>query len=314
MAEIFIPGVSSRFDTGKTVERLVELEGRRLKKLEKERDALLLEQKVWGKLNAELLVLKQAAMKLYGVRTPFKELAAVFESDRYFLAEVLPGANLGKKSVEVLELASVSRVTSDPLGRDASIPAGRFVITTGGRDIPVDWPGGPPAALVTLINSVGKDAVLASLIKKGEDGFLLVLESAKTGGENALRFTDTDGVLEKIGVLGRAVTQSFRDDFDVNRTTPLPGTPAGSVSLSQGQLVLEPGASVEPPRRRYGERRLRFPRVPRFRRSAPSWSKTSKSRATGTSPSTPFRSRKRRRWRRSTRGSSACGGRTERSR
>ena len=244
MGDISIPGVSSRYNTQKLIQDLLEVEKRKLTRLENQRTELEDLKKTWQAYNRRMSTVREAARALFGADSPFSN--RVGESSQVNAVTLSPNraAPEGQWRIRVLQVATADRFLSDEMPLDATAPAGDYRFKVGNQEISVPFRGGRLSSLVEAINQRGRDVLRASLVRITNDRQVMSIESLKTGEENKLEFL---GVARDFSLQSGLMRPSQKFDrvisltADNTRVQSLPQT----VNLGSNQITLNPQARLE---------------------------------------------------------------------
>ena len=108
-------GVASGVDTDSIINKLIEVESQPIKQLQ--RDKVLNNQKkeALRKLSSQLKELDAKARELYGFRAAYDEKKAISSDPSVIEATASKHADSGSTKIEVLQLASNHKISTDPL-------------------------------------------------------------------------------------------------------------------------------------------------------------------------------------------------------
>lgn len=244
MGDISIPGVSSRYNTQKLIQDLLEVEKRKLTRLENQRTELEDTKKVWQAYSRRVSGLRDAARSLFSFESPF--LNRVGESTQPNAVTLNPNRSAaeGQWRIQVVQTATADRLSSDELPLDATAPAGDYRIKVGNQEITVNFRGGQLSSLVEAINQRGRDLVRASLIRTTADRQVLSIEGLRTGAENRLAFL---GAARDFSVQTGLMRPAPGGEGAVAlrpETVRASGT-TSPVTVTDNRLVLEPRTRAE---------------------------------------------------------------------
>jgi flagellar hook-associated protein 2 len=243
MSDLSIPGVTSKYNTEKSIQALVETERIPLKRLEAERQTLQDQRGAWLNLNQRMSNVREGARELYGFQNPFNNKLADSSDPSVLTATAARTAQEDKVDIRVKQVASADRFLSRSLPRDQKAPAGLYRFTIGDKEVKVDFRGGTLKELAAAINARGGSLLSASVVEDTPSTQVLVIEAKKTGAANPLGLHDQAAAFAvQIGLLERSPTAG----------RALPITPQSlslgqGASLAEGVLRLEPGAEARLP-------------------------------------------------------------------
>ncbi len=249
MSDITIPGVTSKIDTQKIIDALMEVERQPLKRMQADADLLALRKTAWQDLNLSFTTLREGARSLYGFENPFNDRIVDSSDAKSVTATATRSAIDEKLEVAVRRIATADRFLSAPLARDYAVPAGDYVFGIGGKEVRLAYGGGSLRDFADAITRKGGDLLQASVVNDTKDTQVLLVESRKTGAENRLVFSGAAadfGV--KIGMLERRTTAA-RDLALTERAVTAWAKPLDPTQyrLADGVLTLEPGAELKIP-------------------------------------------------------------------
>jgi flagellar hook-associated protein 2 len=249
MSDITIPGVTSKIDTQKIIDALMEVERQPLKRMQADADLLALRKSAWQDLNRSFTTLREGARSLYGFENPFNDRIVDSSDAKSVTATATRTAIDEKLSVAVRRIATADRFLSAPLARDVAVPAGDYVFGIGAKEVRLAYAGGSLRDFADAINRKGGDLLQASVVNDTKDTQVLLVESRKTGAENRLVLSGAAadfGV--KIGMLERR-TSAAREFALTERSVTAWAKPLDPTQyhLANGVLTLEPGAELKIP-------------------------------------------------------------------
>ncbi|MFQ3619635.1 MAG: flagellar cap protein FliD N-terminal domain-containing protein, partial [Spirochaetales bacterium] len=115
MADISIPGVSSKYKTDELIQKLVEVEKIPLKRMEESVSNLKTQQSTWRELQQGFVQLRDRARGLYGFQTPFNERTAISSNSSMLTATANREAIEGTYPLEILKIAQADKFLSNSL-------------------------------------------------------------------------------------------------------------------------------------------------------------------------------------------------------
>lgn len=239
MSDITIPGVNSSLNTDKIVDKLMELERMPLDRKEDELGSFEDEKKIWQDLSRNLTKLSDSARELYGANNPFNERTAESSNEQILTATAERGAIEQEKTIKVLQKASADRFLSDSVDEDFEAPSGTYSFKVGDEEINFNFRGGSLKRLADRINTRGRGAIRAQVIKDTPDTSVMLIESTKEGLENRLIFKEgaavdfavSAGILKRSDSSLRIIPPEVSDDSVLTSET------------EAGNTLLQPGAS-----------------------------------------------------------------------
>ncbi|MCI7440460.1 MAG: flagellar filament capping protein FliD [Treponema sp.] len=211
-----IPGVSDKYKTNDLVKSLMEVERIPLKREEANLETYNKQQSAWRDINQKMSSLRESVKSLYSFENPFSNKLA--SSSDEFAVSVDAGreADFGSFKIDVLQPAQADRFLSDEIGSDYNVPQGKYTFKVGEKTIEYNWKGGKLTDFVDSVNKRGNNTIKASLIGVSPDKKSLLLESLKTGEENALVLENKAFDLAlKIGMISE--TKPETTNFTINQ-------------------------------------------------------------------------------------------------
>ena len=211
-----IPGVSDKYKTNDLVKSLMEVERIPLKREEANLETYNKQQSAWRDINQKMSSLRESVKSLYSFENPFSNKLA--SSSDEFAVSVDAGreADFGSFKIDVLQPAQADRFLSDEIGSDYNVPQGKYTFKVGKKTIEYNWKGGKLTDFVDSVNKRGNNTIKASLIGVSPDKKSLLLESLKTGEENALVLENKAFDLAlKIGMISE--TKPETTNFTINQ-------------------------------------------------------------------------------------------------
>ena len=211
-----IPGVSDKYKTNDLVKSLMEVERIPLKREEANLETYNKQLSAWRDINQKMSSLRESVKSLYSFENPFSNKLA--SSSDEFAVSVDAGreADFGSFKIDVLQPAQADRFLSDEIGSDYNVPQGKYTFKVGKKTIEYNWKGGKLTDFVDSVNKRGNNTIKASLIGVSPDKKSLLLESLKTGEENALVLENKAFDLAlKIGMISE--TKPETTNFTINQ-------------------------------------------------------------------------------------------------
>lgn len=249
MSDITIPGVTSKVDTEKMIQALMEAERVPLKRMQTEVEDYNKSRKTWQNLNTVLSRVKESANKLWSFNNPFRDKLAISEDKTILTATATRKAIEEKIEITVKQIATADRFMSKSLPKDFFIEAGTYGFRVGKDEISFNFRGGTVAEFVEALNKKGKNIIKASVVKDTKNTQVLVIESLKTGKANQLIFLDksVDFGL-KSGMLKKITTTSLDVPLSTEAIQKLdtPLTP-GMYSIAEKTLTVNPNVNLQVP-------------------------------------------------------------------
>ncbi len=202
MPAFTMPGLSSGQNTNEIIKKLVELESKPIKRLEKQNNFNKAQVKVYGELKTLTVNLQNKTKQLVSFTAPFAAKKIVSNEEGFVSGEATRGAKPGKRKVEILELASKNQVAGNKIIAESKIPAGKFSILSKSLRADIDFAGGNLSALSDSIKANAQNIAIPSITKVDSENSVISLSAIQHGEEAKLLFLDPNGVLKTAGLVG----------------------------------------------------------------------------------------------------------------
>jgi len=261
VSDIAIPGVNSKFQSEKTVEKLVKAESVKLDKLNSDKELYELQKTTWQDLNRTMSSLRTTAKNMFGFENPFNERSANSSDTKALTASASREAVEGTTRLEVLKLASPDRFISKELAKDAQVAAGLYEFVIGEDTISMRYRGGSLKDFAENLSRRAEGIMKASVIQTKPDTQVLLIEGTKPGSAYAISFKQESinwgletGLIEKVQNANVEFAPTKNKGYTVapgeQTSLPLPSgfTPApGMVLELKTKLVRNPDSWKPPP-------------------------------------------------------------------
>jgi flagellar hook-associated protein 2 len=243
MADIYVPGVRSRFNTEQIVEDLMSLERIPRDRVEKNIESLQLQKGYWQEVGRRVSSLRDSARFLYSFQNPFNDRAVISGNDGVLTASATREAGEQSYTFTVKQTAQADRFLSGPLDEKKKIEAGNYSFSAGNDEISINFRGGTLREFVDTINSRGRGKISASLLAVQSGTKSLLLESKVTGAENRLTFSgDSVEFAVNIGMMEHAA--DTRMNISINENTVRRGQNPQNVRINEGVIQISPLSSA----------------------------------------------------------------------
>jgi flagellar hook-associated protein 2 len=249
MSDITIPGVTSKVDTEKMIQALMEAERVPLKRMQTEVDEYTKSRKTWQNLNTILSRVKNSANKLWSFNNPFSNKLAISEDTTVLTATATRKAEEEKIKITVKQIATADRFMSKSLPNDFYIEEGTYRFRVGKDEISFNFRGGTAAEFVEALNRKGKNLLKASIVKDTKNTQVIVIESLKTGKSHKLIFLDKaiDFGLQS-GMLKKSTTTSRDVPLTLEAVQKLDAPLSPEMySIKDGTLTVNPHVNLQIP-------------------------------------------------------------------
>ena len=252
MAGITIPGVSDKYKTNETVEKLMQVERIPLTREQKQLDSYKAQQDAWRDINTHLTSLRDKTKTLYSYENPFNSKLTSSTEEYAVTAEANRSAQIQSFKVDVIQPATSDRFLSGELENDFKVPQGTYTYKVGEKQISINWKGGTLKEFSNSINKRGNGVIKSSVIGASSGKKSLLIEAVPTGKENRLIFNDDSkkfafdtGMIAKIKSKAIGFAEQPSEIMQVNKveTEESPYLPEISVkkaAFSSGTVTVEP--------------------------------------------------------------------------
>jgi len=190
MAGISIPGVTDKYKTNDTVEKLMQIERIPLTREQKTLENYKSEQETWRSLSRKVTSLRDNVKTLYSFENPFNNKLAESTQEYAITAEATRKASYDSFKIDVIQTATADRFLTSELPEDTKVPAGTYTYKISDKTISMRWKGGSLQDFSTALNKRGNNLLKSRVIGASKGKKTLAIESLKTGEENKLSFED----------------------------------------------------------------------------------------------------------------------------
>ena len=188
MAGISIPGVTDKYNTNDTVEKLMKVERIPLTREQKQLETYKSQKDAWREINSRLTSLRDSTKTLYSFENPFNNKLTTSSQENAITAQANRSADIQSFKVDVLQPATSDRFMTDELENDFKVPAGSYIFKVGEKQVLYNWKGGSLKDFSNGINKRGNDIIKSSIIGASSGKKSLLIEAVPTGKENKLIF------------------------------------------------------------------------------------------------------------------------------
>lgn len=252
MAGISIPGVTDKYNTNATVEKLMEIERIPLTREQKTLDTYKSQQDAWRAVNRKMTALRDSVKSLYSFENPFNNKLTNSTEEYAITAEATRKASYESFKIDVIQPATADRFLSSELDADTRVPAGTYTYKVADKTVTMRWKGGSLQDFSNALNRRGGDTLKSRVIGASKGKKTLSIESQKTGAESRLLFEDDAKTFaESSGMIVKIKPKTI--EFGNNRAEfkPSPQMPLeqnGLPPVSANKLSVSSGKTVVPPR------------------------------------------------------------------
>jgi flagellar hook-associated protein 2 len=207
-------GLASGVDTDSIINKLVEVESQPIKQLQRGKYLNNQKKEALRKLSSQLKDLDSKAKDLYGFRAAYDEKKAVSSDTSVIEATASKQADSGSNKVEVLQLASYHKITTDAIEYEKKLPAGKFSITVNGIEKKINFRGGGLKALNEAIREEADEIVATDHISTDGTKYVVGLTSKIPGKKGEIGIKGSEDLLKAAGLINGEKIKS-QDDFPV---------------------------------------------------------------------------------------------------
>ncbi len=193
---------NSGMDTQRTIQQLMQIERIPIQRMEQDNQRNTLLVKAWEEVRNRTRALADKSRILHSFAGPFATKTIESSDPGAITGEASPAVQAGRQEIEVMKLASNHQIHSDPVPDADNLNAAKFDIKIGDRNFAVQFGGGNLSALNRAIRAVAGSSIDTVMIRVDNNRSMIALRSMTSGVRGALQFNDTDGLLQKIGLLG----------------------------------------------------------------------------------------------------------------
>jgi len=202
MAEINIPGISSKYNTNSIIEDLVAAERIKLDRMQEDLSRLEKNKAVWRQVNREFGNLQRTSKSLYGFENPFSDKLASSSNEQVLTALANRNAPIDNYSLTIKQVAASDRFLSSSLDESFRVDTGYYTFRIGAKSIDFRYKGGTLEDFSRRLTDVGEGLIRAVTVRDTPDTRVMIIEAIPTGAENKLIFeNDSTGLGLKAGLL-----------------------------------------------------------------------------------------------------------------
>lgn len=190
MADISIPGLNSKYNTGELVKGLVEVEKVKLTTMENSITELEDQKKIWQSFNRKISNLRTSSRTLFGFENPFSNKLVESSNERILTATASRDATEQELSFTVLQTAKADKFISPSMPADKRVPPGNYSFEVGGKEISLRYRGGKLSDFAKRLESKADGLLKLTVVKDTSETQVILFESTKTGVDNRMIFKD----------------------------------------------------------------------------------------------------------------------------
>jgi len=194
-------GMASGIDTESIIEKLVEVESQPIRQLEKSKIKSNGRKEVLGIISTQLKDLDSKVKDLYGFRASYDEKKSVSSDPAILDATATRQADVGNTLIEVIEVASNHKITTDTIDGDKKLPAGRLVVEVNGETKPVRFRGGKLSTLADAIGEEASELLSVSFIKTSGNNHIIAITSKVPGKKGEIKLSGSEELLKESGLI-----------------------------------------------------------------------------------------------------------------
>jgi flagellar hook-associated protein 2 len=235
MSDIYVPGISSRFDTDKIIEGLMSVERLPRDRAERNIEQMESQKGYWQEVGRRISSLREGARSLYSFQNPFTERIARSADADVIDASATREASEGEYRFTVRQVAQADRFLSRPLEDSFRVEPGAYTFSVGDDEISFEFRGGTLKEFSDTLNRRGQGKLASSLIAVERGSRALLIESKLTGAQNRLGFAGDAETLAYSTGMAERVNDSRRE---------IPFTEGALNYLSDPQYVSLDGSTL----------------------------------------------------------------------
>ena len=249
MADISIPGVSNKYGTNETIQKLMEVERVPLTREQDKLETYKQEQSAWRDVNRRMSALRESARSLYSFDNPFSSKLSESSDEYTVTAEPTRDASLESFKIKVMQTASADRFLSGEIEKNSEVPEGTYTITVNDKKVSFNWKGGKLSDFSAALNRRSNGIVKSSIIGVSSTKQTLLVEALETGSENRLQFEDDalDFAL-RIGMIKKsAVSRLVTFGRTQSEISSIPDFIFSAVKVADGSIKAPPVTGYQIP-------------------------------------------------------------------
>jgi flagellar hook-associated protein 2 len=189
MSDIYVPGVTSRFNTDQIVEGLMQIERIPRDRVERAVEDLRNQRTYWQELGQRMTSLRESARSLFSFQNPFNDRVALSQDESVLIGTATREAIEQERHFTVKQIAQADRFLSTPLAENYRVEGGTYTYQVGEEEISFSFRGGTLREFTEALNRRGRDKLQASVITVQRGTRSLLIESLVTGADNRLGFS-----------------------------------------------------------------------------------------------------------------------------
>ena len=249
MADISIPGVSNKYGTNETIQKLMEVERVPLTREQDKLETYKQEQSAWRDVNRRMSALRESARSLYSFDNPFSSKLSESSDEYTVTAEPTRDASLESFKIKVMQTASADRFLSGEIEKNSEVPEGTYTFTVNEKKVSFNWKGGKLSDFSAALNRRSNGIVKSSIIGVSGTKQTLLVEAIDTGSENRLQFEDDalDFAL-RIGMIKKSsVSRQVTFGRTQSEISSIPDFIFSAVKVADGSIKAPPVTGFQIP-------------------------------------------------------------------
>ncbi|MGI5092488.1 flagellar filament capping protein FliD [Treponema socranskii] len=269
MPGLNIPGVTDKYNTNDTVEKLMKVERVPLTREQDTLKTYQAQQNAWRDVNRTLTEFRDSVKTLYSYENPFNNKLASSSDEYAITADANRSAQYQSFKVNVIQPATADRFLTAELPDNTKVPQGTYTFRVADKSVSFNWKGGSLTDFSKALNKRGGDLINSLVIGSGAGTKTLLIESKKTGEANRLTFEDeakTFAIETKMISPVKSDAASFGKTKTEFRPAPpqttsleqegLPRIANTQIAVSNGKISIPPrsGFSLAVPQENDGKR------------------------------------------------------------
>ncbi|MBC6719385.1 flagellar filament capping protein FliD [Treponema sp. Marseille-Q4130] len=190
MPGLNIPGVTDKYNTNDTVEKLMKVERVPLTREQDTLKTYQAQQNAWRDVNRKLTEFRDSVKTLYSYENPFNNKLASSSDEYAITADANRSAQYQSFKVNVIQPATADRFLTAELPDNTKVPQGTYTFRVADKSVSFNWKGGSLTDFSKALNKRGGDLINSLVIGSGAGTKTILIESKKTGEANRLTFED----------------------------------------------------------------------------------------------------------------------------
>jgi len=223
MMPVTMGGAASGIDTDSIINKLVEAESRPIKQFQRDKYLNTQKKEALNRLSASLKDLDSKAKDLYGYKSSFNEKNTVSSDNSVVEAIASKLADTGSKKIEVVQLASNHKISTDKIDSEKKLQSGKITIEVNGVAKDINFKGGKLKSLNESIAETASSIVASDYIDMGSGAYMISLTSTVSGKKGEIKISGSEDLLKELGlVAGEKITSQSENPvfFDRKFFTP----------------------------------------------------------------------------------------------